>query len=204
MLTHKDLPVYSSVENILPYDGIVKYYGIVFKPEEIEYFRERLMQNIEWKNDEAFIYGKHYVTKRKVAWYGDEPFDYTYSKLTKQALPWTPELLELKKQAEKHTESTYNSCLLNLYHDGDEGMSWHSDDEKTLLKNGAIASYSFGAERKFYFKHKESGDKVSIQLENGSLLVMKGETQTNWLHQLPRTKKVNAPRVNLTFRTIVK
>jgi len=92
---------------------------------------------------------------------------------------------------------------LNLYHDGDEGMAWHSDDEKTLAKNAAIASFSFGAERKFSFKHKHTKETVSLVLENGSLLVMKGATQTNWLHRLPPTKKIQEPRVNLTFRTIV-
>jgi alkylated DNA repair dioxygenase AlkB len=199
--------LFSSIQdkshNMLPYDGIVNYFGTVFSPEQARHYREKLLHNIEWKNDEAYIYGKHFITKRKVAWYGDEPYSYTYSKLTKQALPWTPELLELKKLAELQTESTYNSCLLNLYHDGDEGMSWHSDDEKTLLKNGAIASYSFGADRMFSFKHKSTGEKVNLLLENGSLLLMKGETQTYWLHQLPKRKKVQLPRINLTFRSII-
>ncbi|PTB90925.1 alpha-ketoglutarate-dependent dioxygenase AlkB, partial [Marivirga lumbricoides] len=98
---------------------------------------------------------------------------------------------------------TYNSCLLNLYHNGSEGMAWHSDGEKDLKKNGAIASMSFGAERKFAFKHKESKETVALWLENGSLLVMKGSTQTYWLHRLPPTTKVSEPRINLTFRTIV-
>ena len=104
---------------------------------------------------------------------------------------------------EKETGETFNSCLLNLYHSGDEGMAWHSDGEKDLKKNGAIGSLSFGAERKFSFKHKETKETVSIQLEHGSLLVMKGATQTNWLHRLPPTKRINQPRINLTFRTIV-
>jgi len=116
---------------------------------------------------------------------------------------WTPELLELKAIAEQRTGETYNSCLLNLYHTGEEGMAWHSDGEKDLKKDGAIASLSFGAERKFAFKHKRTGETVSIVLEHGSLLVMKGTTQTHWLHRLPPTKKIHSPRVNLTFRTII-
>jgi alkylated DNA repair dioxygenase AlkB len=111
--------------------------------------------------------------------------------------------LELKAITEVLTQTTYNSCLLNLYHNGDEGMAWHSDDEKTLQKEGAIASLSFGAERKFSFKHKKTKETVSLLLENGSLLVMKGTTQNNWLHRLPPTKKIHQPRVNLTFRTII-
>jgi len=93
--------------------------------------------------------------------------------------------------------------LANLYHDGSEGMAWHSDGEKDLKKDGAIASLSFGAERKFAFKHKQSKETVSMVLEHGSLLVMKDTTQTNWLHRLPPTKRINKPRINLTFRTIV-
>ncbi len=161
------------------------------------------MEGISWKNDEAVIFGKLILTKRKVAWYGDEEFSYTYSNRTKTALPWTEELLQLKAVAEAETGETYNSCLLNLYHSGEEGMAWHSDGEKDLKKNGAIASMSFGAERKFAFKHKQNKETVSLILEHGSLLVMKGTTQTHWLHRLPPTKTTLKPRVNLTFRTIV-
>ena len=132
----------------------------------------------------------------------DLPFAYTYSKITKTALPWSVTLLQLKNLAEVKTGETYNSCLLNLYHDGSEGMAWHSDGEKQLKRHGAIASLSFGAERKFGFKHKETKEVISLNLASGSLLVMKGETQDNWLHRLPPTKKISQPRVNLTFRTI--
>jgi alkylated DNA repair dioxygenase AlkB len=132
------------------------------------------------------------------------PFSYTYSKVTKQAKPWTEALEKIKQEVEKKSGETYNSCLLNLYHSGEEGMAWHSDGEKDLKKNGAIASVSFGAERKFAFKHKDSKEKVEVWLENGSLLVMKGTTQSHWLHRLPPTKKIHSPRVNLTFRTINK
>jgi alkylated DNA repair dioxygenase AlkB len=189
--------------NLLPRDGIVHYYGKLMSATEAANMAQALLDRIEWRNDEAVIYGKRIITKRKVAWYGEEPFSYTYSNTTKTALPWTPELLALKNLAEKHSGETYNSCLLNLYHDGSEGMAWHSDGEKDLRKNGAIASLSFGAERKFCFKHKKSGEKIDVFLEAGSLLVMKGETQTHWLHRLPPTTKVHQPRINLTFRTIV-
>jgi alkylated DNA repair dioxygenase AlkB len=197
-----DFPADPSV-NLLPGDGIVHYYGKLMSAIEAATMAEALLNGIEWRNDEAVIYGKRIITKRKVAWYGEEPFSYTYSNTTKTALPWTPELLFLKNLAEKHSGETYNSCLLNLYHDGSEGMAWHSDGEKDLRKNGAIASLSFGAERKFCFKHKKSGEKIDVFLEAGSLLVMKGETQTHWLHRLPPTTKVHQPRINLTFRTIV-
>ena len=189
--------------NCLPKDGEVNYYGPIMNHEEATLYFQQLMENIAWKKDLALIYGKRIETKRKVAWYGDEPFEYTYSHHTKKALPWTSELLELKILTEKLTNENYNSCLLNLYHSGEEGMSWHSDAEKDLKKNGAIASLSFGAERKFAFKHKKTKEKVGLILDHGSLLVMKGSTQSHWLHRLPPTKLVKAPRINLTFRTIV-
>jgi alkylated DNA repair dioxygenase AlkB len=189
--------------NYLPYDGEVNYFGPIISIAEADQYVHALLENIEWKNDEAFIMGKHFITKRKVAWYGEKPFEYTYSNATKLALPWTTELQALKGMIEKRSGETFNSCLLNLYHNGDEGMAWHSDGEKDLKKDGAIASVSFGAERKFAFKHKRSKETVALVLEHGSLLIMKGTTQTHWLHRLPPTKKVSKPRVNLTFRTIV-
>jgi alkylated DNA repair dioxygenase AlkB len=189
--------------NLLPGDGEVIYFGPVFTLSESRFYLDHLLKDIAWKNDEAVIFGKKITTKRKVAWYGDRDFGYTYSNSTKRALPWTPGLKTLKQLTEEKTGETYNSCLLNLYHDGSEGMAWHSDAEKDLKKNGAIASLSFGAERKFGFKHKKTKETLWIHLENGSLLVMKGQTQTHWLHRLPPTVKILTPRVNLTFRTIV-
>jgi alkylated DNA repair dioxygenase AlkB len=182
---------------------VVHYFGQVWNQQDSNRYFEDLLQHIAWKNDEAVLYGKRFITKRKVAWYGDQDFDYSYSNTTKKALPWTDTLLELRAMAEAKTGETYNSCLLNLYHSGEEGMAWHSDGEKTLKKDGAIASLSFGAARKFAFKHKISKEIVSLILEHGSLLVMKGATQSNWLHRLPPTKLILKPRVNLTFRTIV-
>ncbi|WP_443944128.1 alpha-ketoglutarate-dependent dioxygenase AlkB family protein [Pedobacter sp. AW1-32] len=189
--------------NLLPQDGEVYYYGKILSSAKADEYYVRLMENIAWQNDEAFIMGKHIITKRKVAWYGDKAFEYTYSNASKSAHVWTEELLALKKLCEIHSGKTFNSCLLNLYHNGDEGMAYHSDDEKSLLKNGAVASLSFGAERKFLFKHKQTKITISTFLEHGSLLMMEGETQQNWLHRLPPTKKVNRPRINLTFRTMV-
>ncbi len=190
------------MKNLLPKDGIVNYYGKLMTNKEANDYFECLINTIDWKNDQAIIYGKLIITKRKVAWYGDKDFEYTYSNTTKRALPWTTELLELKSMAEERTSEKFNSCLLNLYHNGNEGMAWHSDAEKDLKKNGAIGSLSFGAERKFAFKHKITKESVSLILENGSLLVMKDTTQTNWLHRLPPTKLITKARVNLTFRTI--
>jgi alkylated DNA repair dioxygenase AlkB len=140
--------------------GTVNYYGRILRSEEANQYFALLMQNIQWKNDDLVFFGKHVTTKRKVAWYGDS--EYLYTK----------ELSELKQIAEKYAGTKFNSCLLNLYHNGNEGMGWHSDDEESLGKNNnTIASLSFGAERKFSFKHKQTKQIISVALGHGSLLV---------------------------------
>jgi alkylated DNA repair dioxygenase AlkB len=197
-----DLFSTETIKNILPFDGITNYHGVILTKQETEFYYQQLMNTIIWKNDEAIIFGKKIITKRKVAWYGESEYSYTYSKVTKTANIFTKELLELKNIVEQESGETFNSCLLNLYHTGEEGMAYHSDGEKMLKKGGAIASLSLGAERNFSFKHKENKQRIDVFLERGSLLVMKKGTQTNWLHRLPPTKKVNTPRINLTFRTI--
>jgi len=194
---------YDATLNLLPCDGEVYYFGSILTHRDSEHYLNSLLNTIEWSNDKVKIYGKEITTKRKVAWYGDSNYAYTYSNVTKHAKTWTKELLELKTIVEKLTKTKYNSCLLNLYNNGDEAMSWHSDDEKSLGINTNIASLSFGAERKFSLKHKTSKQTVSLILESGSLLVMKGETQTNWAHCLPKMKNIDTPRVNLTFRTYI-
>ncbi|TXD46026.1 alpha-ketoglutarate-dependent dioxygenase AlkB family protein [Polaribacter sp. IC073] len=197
-----DLFSSEKIKNVLPFDGVTNYHGLVLDKKQCEFYYQKLMETIQFKNDEALIFGKKIITKRKVAWYGELEYSYTYSKITKTANIFTKELLALKEVVEKESGETYNSCLLNLYHSGEEGMAYHSDGEKMLKKNGAIASLSLGAERKFSFKHKVNKQRIDVLLENGSLLVMKEETQTHWLHRLPPTKKVNSPRINLTFRSI--
>ncbi len=189
-------------KNLLPYDGVVEYHGSIIDTARAKEYFNALLDSIEWKHDESFIYGKHYVTKRMVAWYGDKSFEYSYSNTKKKALPWTKELMELKTLVEKISGETFNSCLLNLYHSGEEGMSWHSDDEKSLVENACITSVSLGAERTFSFKHKTTKLVVKQFLANGSLLLMKGATQKYWQHALLKTKKVQLPRINLTFRSM--
>jgi alkylated DNA repair dioxygenase AlkB len=193
----------NGVSIILDNDGLVNYYGKILAYQEANQYLDLLMQNILWKNDEVILFGKHIVTKRKTAWYGDSDYLYTYSNITKQALPWTKELSDLKQMVEEFAGVKFNSCLLNLYHNGNEGMGWHSDDEKSLGKDNTIASLSFGAERKFLLKHKQTKQIISLVLEHGSLLIMKDATQRNWLHGLPKSKDIVQPRINLTFRTIV-
>lgn len=193
---HEELP------NLLPADGIVQYFGQLLPPNTADVYFHALMEEIAWAHDEVIMFGKKITTKRKTAWYGDAQLAYTYSNVTKAALPWTASLLDIKTLVEKASGETYNSCLLNLYHNGEEAMGWHSDNERDLKKHGAISSVSLGAKRKFVFKHRQTNEQVALHLAHGSLLVMEGATQDHWLHRLAPSKKVREPRINLTFRTI--
>ena len=155
---HSDFP------NIINKDGIAVYYGCILNAETLPAIYTNLFNKIAWQQDQIIMFGKPITTKRKVAFYADNHIDYTYSSVKKKGLPWTPELLEIKNLIESQTGAKYNACLLNLYHNGEEGMGWHSDDEKEILVNSSIASLSIGAERKFAFKHKATKETVSVML----------------------------------------
>jgi alkylated DNA repair dioxygenase AlkB len=186
--------------NLLHQDGIALYYEKAIPEDQIKQLFDELINNISWENERVVMFGKEIITKRKVAFYSDSSIAYTYSSRTKIGLPWNETLITLKNIVASITKEKYNACLLNLYHSGEEGMGWHSDDEKEIYPNSSIASLSLGAERKFSFKHKYSKETVSLLLGNGSLLEMKGAIQKYWLHALPKAKKIIAPRINLTFR----
>ncbi len=179
------------------------YFGVILNIDETKLLFESLQKNIEWRNETVVMFGKEITTKRKVAFYADHGIEYTYSNKTKTGLTWNEPLLKIKHSIENYTKASYNACLLNLYHDGNEGMGWHSDDEKEIMPNSSIASLSLGAERKFSFKNKVTKETISIVLENGSLLEMKGNIQKNWWHAMPKTSKVSKPRINLTFRQMM-
>ena len=191
------------MKNLLPKDGTVYYYGKIFTEEQSEIYYVKLLNEINWQHDVVKIFGKEIITKRKVAFLGDEGISYKYSGKTKIAENWPKFILEIKSTVEQISGEKFNACLLNYYHNGSEAMSWHSDNEKEILKHSAIASVSFGAERKFGFKHNFSKEEISLMLENGSLLIMKDETQIYWKHKLYTNAKISEPRINLTFRTIV-
>jgi alkylated DNA repair dioxygenase AlkB len=187
-------------ENLLPKDGIAIYHGVVFNEMEASRICKELFDTIPWKQDEVVMFGKKIITKRKVAWYADAGITYTYAGVKKSGLQWTEGLLEIKQKVEGATGARYNACLLNLYHEGEEGMGWHQDNEKEMVAGSSIASLSFGAARKFAFKHATTNERLDIELANGSLLDMKGSIQQHWYHALPKTKKVKQLRINLTFR----
>ena len=186
--------------NIIHQDGIALYHEKVISGEQIKPLYDELLNNINWENERVVMFGKEIITKRKVAFYSDPSIAYTYSSRTKIGLPWNETLITLKNIVASITNEKYNACLLNLYHNGEEAMGWHCDNEKEIVANSSIASLSIGATRKFSFKHKVTKETISIQLENGSLLEMKGTIQSHWLHALPKSKKITESRINLTFR----
>lgn len=191
-----------SHKNLLPYDGEVLYFSKVQFHKAPQVLYEKLLSSLKWQNDVVTMFGKTHITKRKMALYGNSNLVYTYSNQANETVYWHPELLKLKKEVEKLTSESFNCCLCNLYHDGTEGMGYHADNEKDLIDGATIASLSFGAERYFKFKHRTSKETIQLLLENGSLLLMKKETQKHWLHSLPKSKKIKSGRINLTFRKL--
>ena len=194
--------VSTAVANLLPKDGSAVYVPNVFDLNSSSTLFASLRETLNWQQDQLFMFGKLITTKREVAWVGDAGCSYTYSGVKKFPQAWTPALLRIKDTAEQLAHHKFNSCLLNLYHDGEQGMGWHSDDEIELEQSAPIASVSFGGERKFSFKHKLEKLGASVVLENGSVLVMHAPTQHFWQHSLTKTKRFVSPRINLTFRAI--
>ena len=188
--------------NVLPKDGCAHYFPEVFTELYSANLLSQLQASLRWEPDQLIMFGKTVITRRKVAWVGDAECAYTYSGVKKIPQAWTTELLFIKNRLEELAKSQFNSCLLNFYHDGDDGMGWHSDDEKELDPNSPIASLSLGAQRKFSFRHKVDKITIPLNLENGSVLMMHSPTQEFWRHALLKTKTVSTPRINLTFRKI--
>ena len=175
-----------------------------FTPAEGDSLLAELTANIAWEQKPIMFMGKQVMQPRLTAWYGDEGKSYTYSGLTVQPTPWTPSLLTMKARVEVAAGLTFNSVLLNRYRTGQDSVGWHSDDEPELGTNPVIASVSLGAARNFQLKHKHNPDlKLTIELTNGTLLLMRGTTQHFWKHQIPKTTKVLGPRINLTCRVIM-
>jgi len=184
-------------------DGEVIFYPNFFNTQESDRLFSALHSSVKWRQDTIYFYGKTIPLPRLTSWYGDEGKSYIYSGIQQHPEPWTPTLTSIKLKAEAISKITFNSVLINLYRDGKDSVSWHSDDEPELGKNPIIASISLGGTRRFSLRHKTSKDyKIDIDLPKGSLLLMKGETQHFWKHQIAKTAKSVEPRINLTFRVI--
>lgn len=198
-------------DNLLPYDGKVNDFGVLIEDSDTLY--QTLLHELPWQADIVTLFGKTHITKRQIVWMGDEGLSYQYSGHTRQAVPWTKCVFHVKQLVEQQLASigifvTFNSCLLNYYPSGSEGMGYHADDEKELGSQPIIAALSLGATRKFVFKHKKNRHenkpvKVELYLESGQLIVMHGETQSHWKHTITKTKTVSEGRISLTFRRMI-
>ena len=185
-------------------DADIVYYQRFFAPETVERYFQTLLSEVDWEQRMLLVYGKRHPEPRLTAWYGDEGATYSYSGTTRYPKPWTPLLREIKQAVEHAAGVCYNSLLLNLYRDGKDSVSWHSDEEEGLGRNPSIASVSFGAVRSFQLRHRQDKRlRHSMALAPGSLLLMQGPTQHYWHHQVPKTTRAVGRRINLTFRLIV-
>lgn len=193
-------PISGELVNIQ--NGAYKYFPSFFEKTKSDLYYTNLRNNILWRQDEMNMYGKIIKFPRLTAWYGDNDKPYSFSGITLNPNSWTNELLEIKDKIDKISNVTFNSVLLNLYRDGNDSISWHQDNEKELGKNPIICSVNFGATRTFQFRHIETKEKLEIDLQHGSVLLMLGEMQHFWQHQIPKTKKNLSSRINLTFRII--
>lgn len=191
--------------NLLPQEGEVYYYPEFLNKEEADKYLEILLANAEWQQDTIHIAGKTLPIPRLQVWYGDEGKTFTYSGIKLTPKPWPADLQVLNQKLKERLNIDFSSVLVNLYRDGNDSVSWHSDDEAGLGINPIIASISLGANRTFKLRHKvDKTLKKDFKLEHGSLLVMQGETQHKWEHQVPKELEEKSPRINLTFRIINK
>ena len=182
----------------------ITYYPNFFSENKADYYFQKLLKETPWQQDDIKVFGKIYPQPRLTALYGTEGRSYTYSGITMYPNPFTPDLFSILAQIETEIQEKFNAVLINLYRNGNDSNGWHSDDEKELGENPGIASVSFGAQRYFHLKNKNNlKETFKLTLEHGSLLLMAGATQHYWQHQLPKTKMVQDPRINLTFRKII-
>ena len=198
-----DLFAPAPTDNLLPYDGKVNDLGVIIDDATTLY--SFLLNELPWQSDIVTLFGKTHITTRQIVWMGDTDADYQYSGHVRQTVPWSDIVFHVKQEIEQAlakigVTTNFNTCLLNYYPSGADGMGYHADDEKELGQQPVIASLSLGATRKFVFKHKKTQDKVELYLESGQLVVMHGDTQTFWKHTITKTKTVDAGRISLTFR----
>ena len=184
-------------------DAELEYFPNFLTKVKADLLLQKLLKEIRWQQQNIKLFGKEIPQPRLTAFYAEKGISYTYSGLQLNPTDFSSELWELKQKTEALSGFIFNTCLANLYRDGNDSMGWHADDEKVLGKNPVIASISLGGIRRFQLKHKTNKNlKENIDLNHGSLLIMKGSMQHFWKHQLPKTKKEALPRINLTFRKI--
>jgi len=163
-----------------------------------------LRAEINWQQEQIVMYGKSHPVPRLSAWYGDAGVSYSYSGISASAISWTPSLKIIKQKIEAFSQCRFNGVLINLYRDGQDGVSWHSDDEVSLGVDPVVASLSLGETRRFQLKHRsEDNERYAMDLRDGCLLIMQSGMQKHWLHQVPKSRRSLGERINLTFRLVV-
>lgn len=187
---------------ILPFDGSAVLHASFIEAPTADDLMARLLDEVPWMSHDLILFGRKVTEPRLSAWVADEGVSYAYSGVERPPQPWTPTLTELRRLCQSSLGVRFNSVLANLYRSGDDAMGWHADDEPELGNEPVIASLSFGAERRFDFRHRFTGETCSVVLPHGSLLVMAGRTQSHWVHRVARSKRVTGPRINLTFRFV--
>ncbi len=195
---------HSGDSNLLPFQGETVFYPEFFSRKISDHYLEKLKTSLDWKQEPIRMFGKLVMQPRLTSLYGDEGRPYGYSGISMTPGIWTAELKEMKKKLREFTGIEFTHVLCNYYRDGQDSMGWHRDNEAVLGKNPSIASVTFGATRMFQIRNYETKDhKIEIPLSHGSLLMMSGESQHHWEHQIPKTKKTLGPRINLTFRKLL-
>lgn len=200
MSDHPSLPF---VGERLPHGGSAIVHPFALSEREADSAYDDLMEHEPWEEHHISMFGRSVAEPRRSVWHADDGYSYTYSSRRREAVEWSPLLLDLKHRCEEISGHVFNGVLVNLYRDGRDHMGWHADDEPNLGVAPVIASLSLGAERRFELRHRSTSEIVRIPLSHGSILVMSGDCQTQWVHRLPKQTRVTAPRINLTFRHLL-
>jgi alkylated DNA repair dioxygenase AlkB len=177
-------------------------HGKIYTPQQCRSLLDALIEEVAWQRD-YISFGRRFEVPRLQAWYADEGIHYRYSDNMLQSRAWLPLLLAVKEAVEKHAGHTFNSVLVTYYRDGHDHVTWHADDEPELGEAPVIASLSLGASREFQYRHKHTGERGSLPLHDGELLIMQADFQRHWEHAIPPQPEVAEPRINLTFRRVV-
>ncbi|MCF0054861.1 alpha-ketoglutarate-dependent dioxygenase AlkB [Dyadobacter sp. CY356] len=200
----QQLSLFDANESLSFPENLLEYFPGFLDSQQSILLMDQLIKEVSWRQQVIQMYGKEVATPRLTAWYGDSNKSYQFSGTKFDPVPWTSELYALKEKIQATTGLSFNSVLLNFYRDGNDSVAWHRDNENELGINPHIASLSLGQARQFEFRHKtDHSRKYGLSLENGSLLIMKGDLQHHWEHRVPKSKKLNNGRINLTFRFIV-
>ncbi len=197
------LPLVTGPRELLPFDGSAVLHEQFLDPDFAVRAFDELLRTNAWEEHDIVVFGQRHREPRLSTWHADGGKEYEYSGLLRTPLPLTPLLNDIRSRCESVSGASFNSVLVNLYRDGNDGVGWHADNEAVNGREPTIASVSLGATRRFDLRHRESKETVKVDLHSGSLLVMSGLSQHCWVHQVAKTKQVVGPRINLTFRWVL-